>query len=59
VDKSDIEVARIKAVSISTMLLCLNLQGDISVETYEYLNSEIIWILHNIIFALDREEINE
>lgn len=43
------EIAEIKAINISIMLLGLNLQGDITNNTYEYLNEEIIWILHNVI----------
>jgi len=48
-DKENKEVAEIKVVSVSTMLLGLNLQGDITTNMYEYLNNEIIWILHNVI----------
>ena len=49
IDKELKEIAEIKAISISTMLLGLNLQGDITTHTYDYLNDEIIWILHNVI----------
>lgn len=48
-DKENREIAEIKAISVSTMLLGLNLQGDITTHMYEYLNDEIIWILHNVI----------
>lgn len=47
--KFDKELAEVKAIGISTILLGLNLQGDITTPTYEYLNDEILWILHNVI----------
>ncbi len=55
----DIKLAEVKAISISTMLLGLNLQGDITAHTYDYLNDEILWILHNIIREIYSSEPQE
>ena len=60
-DIDDVNLAKIKIRESLGILLGLNLQGDITAETYNYLSEQIFYVLSHLVFPIleDFEEKEE